>query len=442
MKVTGKFEFRLPFRIFPPIGIKDPFPEIDESFFVETILDFKPYQEDQTTSHGIHDTKGTPNQELSHILSLKINLNFEDVVIRIPFPKDTTGVIPTDLVIVEVTRELSKAAINNPGNWRHAQEIQEFYGTALAYLKFFLKRFRYRTRNYYIEPFYYRLVAEETEVGSQPGGWSHDDAFRILVDLAHRVIFKGSTWFDNKGNAIETLAKLPMLRQIILQDFSWHRNYTEEDLFLIERDLQASACQESEDQSVRTLCEEMILYAMNSCHKGWSVFEGMDEEDEILLQRTVVNVALINIAIACETYIKYFVAKRGRALHKLMLEKYREFQIPVVEYLDVILKDIQNSSLREENRILFENIKLLFEVRNKIAHQGWAFIVDRGKQYPINNLGDIIGFASDVYALLDWLDKVESRAFLSQKSALLWSEYLKPGEKTRRQDIIGRTGSA
>lgn len=441
MKVTGKFEFRLPFKIAPPVETKDPFPEIAMSALVETVLDYEPCQEWQTTSYGIHDTTGTPNQELSHIVSLKINLNFGDVVIRIPFPKDTAKVTPTDLVIVEVTGELSKATIKNPGNWRHAQEIQEFYGTALAYLKLFLESFRYRTRNYYSEPFHYRLVTAETEVGSQHG-WSHKDAFEVWVELEHRVNFSGSTWFDNKGNAIETLAKLPMLRPLLRHDINWHRNYTEEDLFLIERDLQASACQEPEEDSVRTLCEEMILYAMNSCHKRWSFFKGMDEDSQILLQGTVVNVALMNIAIACEVYVKHFVEKRGRVLHKLILEKYREFQIPVIEYLDVILKDIQGSSLKAENRILFGNIKLLFEVRNKIAHQGRAFIVDRGKQYAINELADIIGFASDAYALLDWLDKVEAGAFLSQKSALLWSEYLKPAKKSRRQEIIGRAVSA
>lgn len=87
--------------------------------------------------------------------------------------------------------------------------------------------------------------------------------------------------------------------------------------------------------------------------------------------------AILNIAVACEIYVKGYVRKNGRSVYESILEHHRDFTMPVTDYLDYVVKDIDGLSLKDKRRELWDNIELLFELRNRIVHSGEATISAR-----------------------------------------------------------------
>jgi len=55
--------------------------------------------------------------------------------------------------------------------------------------------------------------------------------------------------------------------------------------------------------------------------------------------------AIINIAVACEIYVKGYVRRKGNPIYEKILENHRDFTVPVKDYLDYIIKDITGFSV-------------------------------------------------------------------------------------------------
>jgi hypothetical protein len=121
--------------------------------------------------------------------------------------------------------------------------------------------------------------------------------------------------------------------------------------------------------------------------------------------------AILNIAIACEIYVKEYVRKNGRTVYKNILEHHRDFTVPVLGYLDYVIKDIDGISLKEKCRELWSNIELLFELRNRIVHSGKATIAaNSGIRHEVSPR-DVSALGRSVSKMIEWLKSQNKCSF-------------------------------
>ena len=120
--------------------------------------------------------------------------------------------------------------------------------------------------------------------------------------------------------------------------------------------------------------------------------------------------AIINIAVACEIYVKGYVRRKGNPIYEKILENHRDFTVPVKDYLDYIIKDITGFSLKEQCNDLWKNIELLFELRNKIVHSGKLIYKPNNKEYTIQP-GIVYKLGICVEKVIKWLESSDKYNF-------------------------------
>lgn len=108
--------------------------------------------------------------------------------------------------------------------------------------------------------------------------------------------------------------------------------------------------------------------------------------------------ALLLAAIACELKIKEVLRTKAsssqRELVELLLANPRDFTMQAAGLFDKALRATLGCSLRERNKGLYKRTERLFQLRNKLAHEGQA---------PEDAAIDCVSAAREVFA---WLDAV------------------------------------
>lgn len=115
--------------------------------------------------------------------------------------------------------------------------------------------------------------------------------------------------------------------------------------------------------------------------------------------------AVLLAAIACEIKVKDAItalaSPEQQSLVNLLLESPRDWTMTAVSLFGKGLKAICGKSLRDEDRSLYNEIDLLFQDRNRIAHRGGIRVSSD------NILRNHIASAKSAF---EWLDKLLSQA--------------------------------
>ena len=121
--------------------------------------------------------------------------------------------------------------------------------------------------------------------------------------------------------------------------------------------------------------------------------------------------AVVSIAMACEIYIKGYIRENDkRGIYQKIFERHRDFTMPVWDYLDFVVEDIDGISLKTACLYLWQNIKLLFQLRNRIVHSGEVVYRPNKRKYRIDQ-HDIKMLGICVEDLIDWLRSTDKRNF-------------------------------
>jgi hypothetical protein len=117
--------------------------------------------------------------------------------------------------------------------------------------------------------------------------------------------------------------------------------------------------------------------------------------------------AVLEMAIACEVAIKqtYFAKSPAAeaAFDYLITERYME--VPLTEFINKLAKKAFGESFNEVGKGKhFQNIKRLFECRNKVAHKGQAIYLD-GDIYREVDIKILAQWWQSLEELISWLNK-------------------------------------
>jgi hypothetical protein len=109
--------------------------------------------------------------------------------------------------------------------------------------------------------------------------------------------------------------------------------------------------------------------------------------------------AVILSAIACELKVQQVLLQKvpedRRALVSIILDNRREIEIAKVLLFHKVMKAAIGYSLRDSHKWLYDSLVKLFEMRNKIVHEG--------RRYPEQDMKTAAGSAESVF---DWLNLV------------------------------------
>lgn len=131
----------------------------------------------------------------------------------------------------------------------------------------------------------------------------------------------------------------------------------------------------------------------------------LDAQDEAFSMN--LNSAIISTAVACEVLTKRYISEEskrvGNEFYDFVIDKARE--VSVVELLDIALKSLVGHSIRQENSSLWNDLRKLFQVRNKIVHEGKRYYMSRtGKRKYSVDARKTIHFIDRIYELIEILD--------------------------------------
>lgn len=327
-----------------------------------------------------------------------VNIRIEHIKENKPFSNSNCYEIITKSIIhIELLRYIS----DTPDRYY----IENIYVEAFKILISFLQLFRLRTREFIVNPteicgplslneyprtdgrklfYYYAQGIEKLTVNCEPecsvGGNAIRIALRFLVEKAIRGGHPGACCNELKWQEIgQELSEL-------LQNDSY------------------------EFDSDELLANELLTEAYRLIGGGYPPVPE-DPLRKFKYPSPGMCAGIINIAVACEIYVKGYVRKKGRPVYGSILMNHRDFTMPVTDYLDYVVNDIDEISLKDKCRDLWDNIKLLFELRNRIVHSGEATITSNsGKRYQVAP-SYVFALGKSVEKTIDWLKSPDKRGF-------------------------------
>ncbi len=158
------------------------------------------------------------------------------------------------------------------------------------------------------------------------------------------------------------------------------------------------------------LVDELLIHAYELVHSTTLPRIPTEPTRKALYPGPEMRAAIVNIAVACEIYVKGYIRKHGRPVYGKILENHRDFTMPVKDYLDFAIEDIDGVSLKTACQSLWKNIDLLFELRNKIVHSGELAIKSKGRKCrPMPN--DVIQLGVCVEEVINWLESSDKCNF-------------------------------
>jgi hypothetical protein len=108
------------------------------------------------------------------------------------------------------------------------------------------------------------------------------------------------------------------------------------------------------------------------------------------------GLAVMLTAMACESRIRQVLVERVNSeaapLLKVLLDKPQVFQSPAHDLFDHVAKAVLGRSLREDNPVVWAQLRKVFQLRNKMAHSGI--------EPPQSDVGPL-AFAG--YKVFDWI---------------------------------------
>jgi hypothetical protein len=109
--------------------------------------------------------------------------------------------------------------------------------------------------------------------------------------------------------------------------------------------------------------------------------------------------AIIMAAMACETKVQQVLREKTpddlKGLILIILKNHREIEVAKIMHFHTVMQEALGCSLLQSDRELYERVKKLFELRNKIVHEG--------KADTAQTMRDLIWAAKDVFK---WLDQI------------------------------------
>lgn len=114
------------------------------------------------------------------------------------------------------------------------------------------------------------------------------------------------------------------------------------------------------------------------------------------------RVATLLAAIACEVEVKSTLTRLAApdqaALVRIIIDRPRDVSTTAVSLLDVVLNAVAGVSLRDQNKVLYKRIDVLFQHRNAIAHKAHSADLDA------MNTREDLGAARDLLKFLSAID--------------------------------------
>ncbi len=315
-----------------------------------------------------------------------------------PF-SDSSGIlfIPKSIIHISMLR--------NVGDKPDLNDIKKIYVEAFKILISFLQLFRLRTREFTVNP---------AEIIG-PLSLDEDPKF-----CRRKLIYYNPQWIEKiavncepecslGGNAIRKLLHAlvggyitPGHRSACCNEPKW-REIGQELSELLKNN-------SYKFDSDELLANELLTEAYRFIGGGYPPFPE-DPLRNFQYPSPGLCAGILNIAVACEIYVKGYVRKEGRPVYKSILENHRDFTMPVTNYLDYVIKDIVGISLKDKCRDLWDNIQLLFQLRNRIVHSGKATIPSNSKNKHQVNPHDVFALGKSVETTIEWLKSPDKYSF-------------------------------
>jgi hypothetical protein len=319
---------------------------------------------------------------------------------HVPF-RSSSGFLNIDKSIIHITvlRYLS----DDP----NSDDIRKIYLEVFKILISFLQLYRMKTKNFIVKP------AEICGPWTEDINESKASGFPLITYNPHELEkIEISYEPKHEGASIALLNRNFFAEEVIYhpshgrpcKEFEWQEICQELNILL-----QNSSSYSIPDEKL--LADELLTKA----NEFMSVFyDSIPLPNDPLYQFRYpgpgICAAIINIAVACEIYVKGYVRRKGNPIYEKILENHRDFTVPVKDYLDYIIKDITGFSLKEQCNDLWKNIELLFELRNKIVHSGKLIYKPNNKEYTIYPIV-VHQLGICVEKVIKWLESLDKDNF-------------------------------
>jgi len=338
-----------------------------------------------------HKTVSTPS-----LKTQDVDIRIEEKYHNIPSESGIIGTYRTERKsIVHVSIERSLDSIKTAP----VDIFEEAFNALIS----FLQLFRMRTRNFRVNPSkmrtslaakhgdLYSATYNPREIEDIKVSYEADDGIEYpLQDIFSNPIIVAAPVISGTGTRVCDESKW----QDICQEFE---TTSPDGLSYSEYEL---------------LANELLTEAYGLIASEFPIYFVADPFDKSESPGPRMCAAIISIAVACEVYVKGYILKHGQSIYRNFLDNHREFTMPVKDYLDFAIKDIDGVSLKDVCSNLWSNIALLFEIRNKIVHLGKAVVKSRSgktEYLMIHRYVDKLGRC--VEELIDWLESPDKCTF-------------------------------
>ncbi|MFC1717784.1 hypothetical protein ACFL6S_29260 [Candidatus Poribacteria bacterium] len=335
------------------------------------------------------------------------SIRFQRIEEYISYP-DMDGRLVVGKTVIHI---MLRRSLNDTIESRDFKQIASIYMEAVNMLLSFLLLFRSKTRDFGVKP------SEMFSFWGDINTWSDNPNFLRFPPIMYdpRFIEKIDLECEPErlygANAIRLSAAFrciakPMIRSSqsmrVWNKSKWLEVCQEFDALMKD----ASSYSVSEEQ---LLVDELLIHAYE--------LAGSTTRPRILTEPTrkaisgpEMRAAIVNIAVACEIYVKGYIRKHGKPVYGKIFESHMDFTMPVKEYLDFVIEDIDGVSLKTACKNLWKNIDLLFYLRNKVVHLGELGIKFGGEKHPPTSY-DVTRLGGCVEEVISWLESSDKCNF-------------------------------